>query len=68
MALSLENLENAFYSGALAQYDAQAFEDAGFPDWVRGRFEQIMMHEQTHADTLNEALGDQAPQPCQYDL
>ncbi|KAH9834759.1 ferritin-like domain-containing protein [Rhodofomes roseus] len=65
-ALSLEHLESAFYSGALAQYDAQAFADAGFPDWVRGRYEQIMLHEQTHVATLQKALGDQAPQPCQY--
>ncbi|KAH9912573.1 ferritin-like domain-containing protein [Fomitopsis serialis] len=65
-ALSLEYLESAFYSGALAQYDAQAFADAGFPSWVRGRFEQIAQHEQTHVSTLQNALGDQAPQACQY--
>ncbi|KZT64970.1 hypothetical protein DAEQUDRAFT_565241 [Daedalea quercina L-15889] len=65
-ALSLEHLERAFYTGALAQYDAQAFADAGFPAWVRGRFTQISAHEQTHVDALTAALGDQAPQPCQY--
>jgi len=67
-ALSLEYLESTFYSGALAQYDAQAFADAGFPSWVRGRFEQIAQHEQTHVTTLQNALGDQAPKACQYNF
>ncbi|KAI0922731.1 hypothetical protein AcV5_009628 [Taiwanofungus camphoratus] len=65
-ALTLELLENAFYTGALGTYDAQAFADAGFPPWVRGRFEQISEHEQTHVAFLTSALGNAAPQPCTY--
>lgn len=67
-ALTLELLENAFYTGALGTYDAQAFADAGFPPWVRGRFEQISEHEQTHVAFLTSALGNAAPQPCTYSL
>jgi hypothetical protein len=65
-ATTLEHLENAFYHGALAKFDARAFAAAGFPDWVRGRFEQIAQHEAAHVAFLTKALGDQAPQPCEY--
>ncbi|CDO71959.1 hypothetical protein BN946_scf184940.g106 [Trametes cinnabarina] len=67
-ALTLENLENAFYSQGLAQYDAKAFTDAGFPDWVRGRFVQIGEHEAAHVQFLNGALGAAATKPCQYNF
>jgi hypothetical protein len=33
-AATLEHLEDAFYSGALAKFDATAFAAAGFPDWL----------------------------------
>ncbi|THG99397.1 hypothetical protein EW026_g2952 [Hermanssonia centrifuga] len=65
-ALTLENLENAFYSEGLAKLDEQAFADAGYEPWVRARFEQIKGHEQTHVDALKAALGDQAVEPCTY--
>ena len=67
-ALTLEFLENAFYTGALKQFDSKAFEDAGFPSWVRNRFEEIAAHEATHVQVLSDVLGDQATQPCQYSL
>ncbi|KAF4621453.1 hypothetical protein D9613_000056 [Agrocybe pediades] len=67
-ALTLEHIENAFYSGALAKFDAQAFLDAGLPSFARGRFEQIAAHEQAHVDFLTSALGNKATKACVYDL
>jgi len=67
-ALTLEHLENAFYSGALKKYNNRAFEKAGFPSWVRGRFEQISMHEQQHVTFLEGVLGSVATKPCQYNF
>ncbi|KAI0768831.1 ferritin-like domain-containing protein [Trametes elegans] len=65
-ALTLEHLESAFYAQALAKYDAQAFADAGFPEWVRNRFEQIGQHEADHVKFLTSALGVNATQACEY--
>ncbi|KAI0696346.1 ferritin-like domain-containing protein [Cytidiella melzeri] len=67
-ALTLEHLESTFYNQALDKFDDQAFANAGYPSWVRGRFEQIRMHEQTHVEFLTTALGDAAPQACTYDF
>ncbi|EMD36746.1 hypothetical protein CERSUDRAFT_123805 [Gelatoporia subvermispora B] len=65
-ALTLEQLENAFYDGALGTYDADAFEQAGYEPWVRGRFEQIAKHEADHVAFITGALGNAAPAPCNY--
>ncbi|KAI0696342.1 ferritin-like domain-containing protein [Cytidiella melzeri] len=65
-ALTLENLENAFYSMGLQQFNESAFEQAGYAPAIRQRFVQIMQHELTHVQFLQSALGDQAPQPCNY--
>jgi len=65
-ALTLEHLENAFYSGALAQFDETAFQEAGLPSLVRERFTQVAVHEATHVAVLSTVLGDQATQPCTY--
>ncbi|KAI0373539.1 hypothetical protein BV20DRAFT_1033848 [Pilatotrama ljubarskyi] len=67
-ALTLEHLESAFYSGGLAKYDATAFTDAGFPDWVRGRIAQIGEHEKDHVSFLSGAIGAQATMPCEYNF
>lgn len=65
-ALTLEYLEDSFYSGALAKFDAAAFQAAGFPDWVRGRFSQIAQHEASHVALLSGALGSAATVRCNY--
>jgi rubrerythrin len=65
-ALTLEHLENAFYTGALEKFDEQAFSDAGLPSFARGRFEQVAAHEKAHVQFLSTALGDKATQPCEY--
>ncbi|KAJ7509865.1 ferritin-like domain-containing protein [Mycena galericulata] len=65
-ALTLEHLENAFYSGALEKFDEKAFLEAGLPSWARGRFAQIAAHETAHVAFLSDALGDNATQPCNY--
>jgi rubrerythrin len=67
-ALTLEHLENAFYSGALAKFDAAAFEKAGYPSWVRDRFVQIGKHEESHVAFLQKVLGDSATKPCTYNF
>lgn len=67
-ALTLEHLENAFYHEALGKFDEAAFQNAGLPEWARGRFVQIAAHEQTHVDFLATALGANATQPCTYSL
>ncbi|KAJ6507431.1 ferritin-like domain-containing protein [Mycena vitilis] len=70
-ALTLEHLESAFYQEALTRYSSSDFAAAGFPDWVRGRFEQIRDHEATHVTFLSTALataGAQAVKPCEYNF
>lgn len=67
-ALTLEHLENAFYAEGLGKLNAESFGAAGFEPWVRARFVQIKEHEATHVDFLTKALGDQAVQPCTYNL
>ncbi|RDB17443.1 Protein rds1 [Hypsizygus marmoreus] len=68
-ALTLEHLENAFYSRGLEKFSEKHFRDAGFPEWVRGRYEQIAAHEKTHVEFLSNAIkaaGAQAVEPCDY--
>ncbi|KAI0366556.1 hypothetical protein BV20DRAFT_643572 [Pilatotrama ljubarskyi] len=66
LALTLEHLENAFYTQGLARFSEQDFENDGLPAWVHGRFVQISGHEAEHVKFLTAALGDKAVQPCEY--
>ncbi|TBU30375.1 ferritin-like domain-containing protein [Dichomitus squalens] len=68
VALSLHYVETAFYQQGLLHFDDQAFSDAGFEPWVRGRFEQIAMHGQTHTTTTLSALGNDSFSPCTYNF
>lgn len=67
-ALTLEHLEVAYYTQGLNKFNATDFKNAGLPDFARGRFEEILMNEETHVDTLSAALGANATNPCLYDL
>ncbi|TCD66282.1 hypothetical protein EIP91_001573 [Steccherinum ochraceum] len=67
-AMTLELLENAFYTQGLQKFDQAAFEAAGYPFWVRNRFEQIAEHEATHVDFLRAALGADAVSACEYNF
>ncbi|KAJ7019199.1 ferritin-like domain-containing protein [Mycena alexandri] len=71
VALLVEHLESAFYQQALKRFPQSDFAAAGFPDWARGRFQQISEHEETHATFLSTALttaGAQAVAPCEYNF
>jgi len=65
-AVTLENLAAAFYHGALDKFDETAFENAGFPSWVRGRFLQLEAHGDEHVQAINTALGINTVVPCNY--
>jgi hypothetical protein len=70
-ALSLELLEREFYKHGLSRYSKEDFKKAGYPAWVRGRFEQIYDHEKTHVQFLESALtaaGADYVKPCEYIL
>jgi hypothetical protein len=67
-ALTLEHLENAFYTEGLSKYDDKAFTDAGLPAGTYGRMVQLAQHEKDHVEFLTAALGDEATKPCTYDF
>jgi hypothetical protein len=66
--LTLENLENAFYEQGLNTFDAKAFEEAGLPEFARGRFVQLAANERAHQQLLRQFLGENATEPCTYKL
>ena len=67
-ALTLEHVENAFYTQGLSKFKQEDFVHAGFPDWTYGRLKQIAAHEAAHVDFLEKILGDKATKPCSYNL
>jgi hypothetical protein len=44
------------YTSAMKQYSKKAFEAEGYPDWVRGRYKQMMEHGKTQVKFLGAAL------------
>jgi hypothetical protein len=70
-ALTLEHLENAFYRDGLEQFDADAFEEAGFDAEVRENLELIGQHEQDHVEAIVaaiEAAGGEPVAEAAYDF
>ena len=64
-ALTLEHLENAFYRDGLEQFDAAAFEEAGYDAQVREYLELIGQHEQDHVDAITAAIEDAGGTPVE---
>lgn len=67
-ALAIENLENAFYTQALAKFDEQAFNQSGYPPSTRAGYVTISQHEQAHVALISQTLGENTTQPCNYTL
>ncbi|KAJ6625322.1 ferritin-like domain-containing protein [Mycena sp. CBHHK59/15] len=70
-ALTLEHLEAKFYQEGMSKFSQADFVAAHYGDWVRGRFEQIAAHEQTHVDFLTTALtaaGAKPVEACEYNF
>jgi len=67
-ALTLEHLENTFYTQFLDEFSKEDFAKAGFDPFVRARFEQISEHEATHVAFLTGVLGPDAPAACTYNF
>ena len=70
-ALTLERMEAAFYRQGLRTFDEAAFRAANRPDSVRPNLEAIRDHEQTHVETLTQAIGDRGGtpvEPAEYDF
>ncbi|KAI0773001.1 ferritin-like domain-containing protein [Trametes elegans] len=67
-ALTVSHLESALIHGGLAKYSTNDFVKAGYPAWVRGRFQQIADNEAAHVALLQEELGSDAPAACTYDF
>ena len=67
-AITLEHLEEAFYTFGLNKFNDIAFLNQGYTPLVRQRFVEILAHEKDHVALLTTVLGDQTPKPCNYKL
>ncbi|THG98083.1 hypothetical protein EW145_g7483, partial [Phellinidium pouzarii] len=67
-ALTLEHLENAYYTEALAKFSKADFLKAGYKDWQYGRLTQIADHEATHVKFLTTTLGADAVDADEYNF
>lgn len=67
-ALTLEHLQSAFYTSALATFNEHAFIASGYTLKDRERFVEIAKHEKEHVAFLERTLGGKATKPCAYEL
>ena len=68
-ALTLEHLENVFYEGAIKNFTAQDFANAGYGSTYYNNLKYIAHDEQVHVQTLTAALQANGQTPvaaCQY--
>lgn len=68
VAQILEHLEAAFYDQAFEKFNQAQFSQANLSPAAVSRYQEIAAHEVAHVEILNEVLGDDAVQPCTYDL
>ncbi|KAF6747290.1 ferritin-like domain-containing protein [Ephemerocybe angulata] len=69
LALHISHLAYAFYTRSLSLYSAEDFASAGYPDWVRGRYEQVREHASVQGRFLEGAVKGamgMAVQECGY--
>ncbi|KAF6746660.1 ferritin-like domain-containing protein [Ephemerocybe angulata] len=69
LALHISHLAYAFYTRSLSLYSEEDFASAGYPDWVRGRYEQVREHASVQGRFLEGAVKGamgMAVQECGY--
>ena len=67
-ALTLENLELAYYTQGLSLFNASAFTAAGYPSFLQPYLLIIQSHEQTHVNFLTSVIGSTAVPACTYNF
>jgi len=70
-ALTLEHLENKFYSEGLAKFSEADFEAAGYPYWTYENVNETAYDESTHVSFLTSALTAAGATPvaeCTYNF
>ena len=71
LAFHLEHFLTAFFQHGLSKYSDKDFIRAGYPDWVRPRYVQVLEHKKTHKEFLESALtaaGSELVKPCTFEL
>ncbi|KAF5324076.1 hypothetical protein D9619_011220 [Psilocybe cf. subviscida] len=69
--LFVEQFLVSFFEHGQRKYSEADFTGAGFPGWVRGRYQQILEHEKAHKEFLASAIagsGAQPVLPCRYEF
>ncbi|KAJ3713142.1 ferritin-like domain-containing protein [Lentinula raphanica] len=70
-ALYIEHMESALYTQGLSRFSVKNFTDVGLEPWTYGRFQEILVHENSHVrflqNTVSEA-GGRPIGPCTYNF